>query len=289
MDAMEKIIEIERLVPIASEDLKKLKHLLENMEKNRKPVVAAIGLYNHGKSSILNALIDDLDNRTFKVADKRETKRIEIKDMDDFVYMDTPGIDAREDDDRRVLDAVMDIDAILFVHNPSTGELASKEVEFLHLIRKSFKDVREFADRTIFVLSRIDELEEGEVERVKNKIKSQIKEYLGADIYIKEVSAKRYFKGVKENKNIFIEKSGIVSLMDAIFTIIRLNADKMMASKKEKVIKTIDSIISNLNRRAKKLYKEVNILTQEKQKFESDIFEELWLINSTIEEYKKAL
>lgn len=289
MDIVNKIKEIEKLAPVASSDLKKLKHLLDNIEKNKKTIVGAIGLYNHGKSSILNALIDDLDNETFKVADKRETTKIDIKDMGDFVYMDTPGIDARDDDDKRVLDAIMDIDIILFVHNPSTGELSRKEVEFLNLVKKSFRDVKDFADRTIFVLSRIDEIEESEAERVKNKIKSQIRKYLGVDIYIKEISVKRYFKGRKENKDIFIKKSGITSLRDSIFATIRLNDDRLMASKKEKVIKTIDFIISNLNRRTKKLYEELNVLTQEKQNFESDVFRELKLINSTIEEYKKAL
>ena len=35
--------------------------------------IVVFGLYNHGKSTLLNQLIGDYNNGTFKVADTRET------------------------------------------------------------------------------------------------------------------------------------------------------------------------------------------------------------------------
>lgn len=55
--------------------IKKLYELASRLETRlyTQPTVVCIGAYNHGKSSLLNALTKSYDNTLFKVADKRET------------------------------------------------------------------------------------------------------------------------------------------------------------------------------------------------------------------------
>ena len=61
-------------------DISKINHLIANLDKlqNRpnKLQVAVYGKYNHGKSSLLNVLVNQ---DIFKVADIRET--VEIKEL----------------------------------------------------------------------------------------------------------------------------------------------------------------------------------------------------------------
>ena len=57
---------------INKNELLEIERLESNLKKNEINITC-IGLYNHGKSSLLNVLIDDYDMKTFKTADARKT------------------------------------------------------------------------------------------------------------------------------------------------------------------------------------------------------------------------
>ena len=203
--------------------------------------IAVIGLYNHGKSTLLNALIDDVELKTFKTADKRETTQNKKVQQDNIIYIDTPGLNANEHDDKRALDVVKETDIVIFTHNATVGEFREKEVEFLHMINKYWENPIEFLDRTVFVLTRADEaVDENDVVRVKQKMLEQIKEIFKPkkltnkiisffhDITILETSAIDYIEGKKSNEDELIIESNIKKLKDNI---------NSMANKKQNEIK----------------------------------------------------
>jgi predicted GTPase len=195
--------------------------------------VAVIGLYNHGKSTLLNALIDDFELKTFKTADKRETTQNKKVQINNIVYIDTPGLNANEHDDKRALDVVKETDIVIFTHNATVGELREKEVEFLHMINKYWDNPIEFLDRTIFVLTRADEaIDEDDVIRVKQKILEQIKEIFKpqklTNLTVLQTSAIDYIEGKKSNEDELITESNIKNLKNSI---------NSMASKKQNEIK----------------------------------------------------
>ena len=60
---------------ISHDELKSIK-VLEKAIKGSSVVVTCMGLYNHGKSTLLNTLVKDFEHQTFKTADVRETSKI---------------------------------------------------------------------------------------------------------------------------------------------------------------------------------------------------------------------
>lgn len=178
-----------------------------------KTTVTCMGLYNHGKSTLLNTLIKDFEHKTFKTADVRETALNKTVEYENISFVDTPGLNAQEYDDKRVMDAIKESDINLFVHNLTTGAFIAKEVEFLSTIKRYWLNPKEFIDRTIFVVSRLDqENNEGDIEKTIEEMKKQVFEIFNLEANIIPVSAKNYTKGKKEDKNILIKKSKITEL-----------------------------------------------------------------------------
>src|SRR5699024_11841545 len=68
------------------------------MDQQRLPTITVVGKYNHGKSSLLNALVGETH---FAVADKRQTRCLERAVADGVCWLDAPGLDAdiRSEDD----------------------------------------------------------------------------------------------------------------------------------------------------------------------------------------------
>jgi predicted GTPase len=176
-------------------------------------IVTCMGLYNHGKSSLLNTLIKDIEGETFKTADIRETTKNKKVRYNNITFVDTPGLNAQKNDDKRVMDAVKQSDINIFVHNVNTGEFVATEVEFFHNIINNWKNPKEFIDRTIFVLSRIDEADNDIV--IKDtaiKIKQQIIDIFKVDGYVIPASSKDYIDGIVENEDELVEVSNIPML-----------------------------------------------------------------------------
>ena len=91
------------------------------------PVIAAIGEYNVGKSSLLNALIGE---DIYSVADRRETRQLARHIADGICRLDNSGLDAdmATEDDRRAHRARNQADVLLFLHNVSNGELSPNQL-----------------------------------------------------------------------------------------------------------------------------------------------------------------
>lgn len=94
---------------------------LKNSLNTEKPKIFCIGMQNAGKSSLLNALIDDFENKTFSVSDIRETATTKEVPYKNIIYVDTPGIGHSQKDDNTVYDSIINSDMNLFVHNTEGG------------------------------------------------------------------------------------------------------------------------------------------------------------------------
>ena len=175
--------------------------------------VVVIGIMNHGKSTMLNALIKDEDDSTFKVADRRETQEIQHKECDGICWTDTPGFDADEADDNKALEGITQLEVGLFVHKASTGELHANEVEVLHKLANKREEA--FLKNTCIVLN--DDISDDEkLEFLLDRIDTQLKDFLGRRLEIFPCNPKSYQKGLRENKKILMGKSGITELRDWI-------------------------------------------------------------------------
>ena len=219
--------------------------------------VVCAGLYNHGKSSLLNMLVDDFNEMTFKVADKRETSSIKEIKKDNLLFVDTPGLDALNKDDDVVSKAIKYRDVVMFVHNVATGELVKNEIEFIKNLKK------EYGENVIIVLSRIDQVSEEILYEIENKIKEQLKGIF-YEVKIYKVSVKRYKKGKFENKQLLVQKSGVEKLKNDLFSLntnVRKNRIKQLKSQIEIYV----------NKEKEKITQQISKIKKDKEELKADI------------------
>lgn len=214
---------------------------LKNSLNTEKPKIFCIGMQNAGKSSLLNALIDDFENKTFSVSDIRETATTKEVPYKNIIYVDTPGIGHSQKDDNTVYDSIINSDMNLFVHN-TEGELLEEEVSFLKKIQNGWKNSKEFIDKTIFIISRADLVEPKEIDRLKNRVFIQIEEIFGAKPKIISTSSNDYIQGKTEDELELVKISNIVNLKQDIE---KKNLD-FKKSRKYKINSLIDKTLAEI-------------------------------------------
>jgi len=246
---------------LASHNIQALKDLKLAIEENN-IVVTCMGLYNHGKSTLLNALIKDFENKTFKTADVRETSANKTIQYGNIKFVDTPGLNAKKHDDKRVMDAIKESDINLFVHTVTTGEFVEKEIEFLHNVKKHWKNPQEFIDRTIFVVSRVDKANnEEDIANTIKKMSKQILDIFNTNATIISVSATRYTKGKLENKKLLVKKSNIEILEEMIKNFSDEVSESIRETRKKRLENKYDNLIKQLSSKV-----QINKLEISKQK-----------------------
>ncbi len=270
-------------------DLKVINDLKSSIEDDE-IVVTCMGLYNHGKSSLLNALIKDFKQATFKTADVRKTTRSKKVKYKNLIYRDTPGINAQKNDDKRVMDAVKQSDINIFVHNVNTGEFVAKEMEFFHRIKKHWDNPIEFIERTIFVLSRIDEANSmDDIENTALKIQQQIQEVFSINIQVIPLSSKDYIDGMVEDEKELVEES-MVPVLEK--TIIRLSdnlKESIQQTKQNRLLNHYDNLIKNLKGRLEEQKLELSKLTKEQKKIANAFQKDIGKIETTLQQKYKIL
>ena len=277
----------------ASRDLEVLTRLLNFSDSlNRKKFsVACIGPYNHGKSSLLNALTGSYDDSRFKVEDRRTTDSIQKfvfkRGQNSISYVDSPGLGHSESDEKLALGGILEAGLLLYVHDVSHGELKKDEISYLRFLRNVLVDECLFVKRTIFVLTKKEECS-GDIDSTISAIKRQIFHKNDRDrsgvvssscasyVDIVAVSARSYKKGRLEKKPVLVEKSGLIELeklidkkIDALKSdkerlkaSIKLHYDRVSGSMRE-IISRDEEKLSNLREARDDLYNEIHSLFDE--------------------------
>lgn len=201
---------------------------------NKKPTICAIGLYNSGKSSLLNALTNSFDKSNFSVADVVETKEVKILEYQDFIFVDTPGLNVDKNDDTNAFKGFLQSDIYLFVHNVSTGELHKQEFEYLKKMVENSDD--NFAKNLVIILSQSDGIDRDKIKQVKENIKIQLLNFIDQKsinkMKIIAISSESYIKGCNENKKLLVENSNMELLNQTLNALkSNLTADKNRKNK----------------------------------------------------------
>lgn len=238
--------------------------------------ITCLGLLNHGKSSLLNALVDDSKNETFKVSDGRETRKNKEVNFSDFSYVDTPGLNADNEDNSMALEAIKVSDINLFCHNPNTGGLNQAEKYFLKYISTNWENPAKFLNSTIFVFTNMDKIDAQNLELVKAEITNQIERIFSSnDFKIISVSSKYYKDGLAEDVEVLKEKSNIKNLKkeihsykDSLQNEIFQNRKERLGAKVEKVKEAISGIIAS---KQKQYQEKTELLNKLNSDFNSDL------------------
>jgi len=275
---------------LSKKDLKELKSLKAATESTE-IIVTCMGLYNHGKSTLLNALIKDFEQKTFKTADVRETALNKAKKYKNKIFVDTPGLNAKEHDNKRVLDGIKQSDINLFVHTVTTGEFTESEINFLNKVKKHWKNPQEFIERTIFVISRVDKGESDDVLATINKMKQQIKEIFSTDSLFIPVSALRFINGNKNNKSLLTKKSNIEELENTLEAIaLDSNFIKSITDTRQaRLINYYDSLIKRFNSKLQENKLELTQFKRERDRINKDILRTENTLKTKIESLEEEI
>ena len=179
-----------------------------------KVYIVNAGRMNHGKSSLFNSL---LGKNELAVEDVRCTvENREVPWKDNFILMDTPGLDATDDDNTVAYDGYKKANIILFVHTVMVGELHESEIKAINKM-KEIIGKEYFGKHFCLVLSFRDSVSPEALENIKNASVSTIKTACDTgDFPVFCISNRRYQKGIQENKMGLVALSGIPELIDYI-------------------------------------------------------------------------
>lgn len=200
---------------IVKEYEKKLQSIVSDSDKF---YLVNAGRMNHGKSSLLNSLTGKIDD-FFEVQDRRTTvKNKEYEYAKNVYFIDTPGLNAHDKDNREAVKAYKKANMILFVHNLSVGDIRKEEINDLKTILSCFNDVNSLVNKFILVLTGKDLVQsKDDLDAIKSKILFDIKNEIGIeDFKAFEISNTRYKKGLMTNKEALVKLSGVVELHNYI-------------------------------------------------------------------------
>ena len=240
-----------------------------------KPVIAVCGLMNAGKSYLLNMLTQQIDREYFKTADQRETTANKTLETEQYIYLDTPGLDANAQDDAIAQQGIAEADIVLFVHQPQ-GELDPRELAFLRQLKDSFGKSAKHS--VVIVISKIDKEPESKIDVIDKEIQKQCQEKLGTVFTTFQVSNTRYKTGISQQKDGLIQASHI----DALAQHLKKTTPKIRQARQNKLATSIETLLA-----------EIDTLTQElrdeKAAIQQDISEQFCHFNAQMEQLQAFL
>lgn len=203
-------------MPIVAAKMADIEKLYKEKIENTKPQIMFFGLYNAGKSSLLNELLRD---DVAKVADVPTTDHVDYYNWRGYTIADTPGVGVPIEHEEVTNEAIRKADVVLFVMT-NAGSFEKKEnyVRMKDIIDAGKKIIIVINDKSNFLPQECYE----EMMQVQQKIYDNM---MTLDIdNVKEgftilfVNAKLAHKGRTANKPLLWEKSQIAELESYILS-----------------------------------------------------------------------
>lgn len=190
------------------------KEIAEITKRKKDIYIVNVGTMNHGKSSLFNSL---LETNAFETGDMRVTRQSSAVQLKDNIYLvDTPGLDADDNDDDEAFEAYRKADFLIFVHNPRVGEFHKGEIDHLSRIADIFPSREYFSKHFCLAITFKEEYDDDILTDITNKITADIEKMCkikGFPIFY--VSNSCYDEGLEcggvEGKEL-VEYSGIEKL-----------------------------------------------------------------------------
>lgn len=218
-------------------------HCLERLSTNR-PKIMLYGVYNSGKSTLLNALMGEERAEVDDIPKTFATTRYE---WNGYELLDTPGIDAPAEHERVSREMLEQCQVVLFVVS-TAGSFESKA------IFDAMRDVVHKGKQLLIVLN--DKDGSAQDDPVNETIRGAIQNNLmnvgfsreqAANFRLCVVDAKTALEGRLENEAELVESSGIQGLERAILEEVkRVNGFHIVADLCSYLLKDIDAMITQI-------------------------------------------
>lgn len=226
--------------------LSKLEHASQNLAKD-KLKIALIGGFSEGKTSIAAAWMERLDKSSMNISQQESSNEVKVYEVDDnFVLIDTPGLFGFKEQYNADINAmekykditrkyVSEAHLVLYVMN-STNPIKDSHKDDLNWLFRTL----DLLPRTVFVLSRFDEVADVEDEpsyaqhlQVKrNNVESRLRESIDASdaevaaLSIVAVAANPFDMGT----DYWLERLGQFKTLSHIASLQQATASKIQSS-----------------------------------------------------------
>lgn len=267
-------------------ELTKTKRLLDKVN----PSLMFYGVYNAGKSSLLNAIFGQVKA---SVADVPETHKVTYYRWNNFDLVDTPGVNGPEKDFKISKQELQKHDIIMFVIDDSDSFdsmfVANEIVEIIHQKKP-----------LIIVLNNKQYSKTEVIRNIRNKLYENIKiaasnrnltsveqkyEFISID-------ADTAFRGKRENKKLLIEESNINNLEIMISkNLMEINQTKMLINPINFMINLIEEIRLEIKDKTEEIDKNNSVkLLNEISDIKSEVLSNLQIsIKSEIRRYNEIM
>lgn len=232
-----------------------------NREQHKAVKITCAGIYNSGKSSVLNVLTG---GEHFKVGDIPTTATIDEFEYNGRVYVDTPGLNANNFDNETARKAFKDADVILFISNMRSGGLNAAEADYLKQLSDILGGIENLKNQVIFAMSNMHQVSEDSVKTITLEHAKNIETALG---FMPEkvliYDAVTYESGVNSENNELIDSSGVVALKDEITTVAKQVSEKSNAIRRERIVAKETALEKAISRAADTLDLKISKLTEQ--------------------------
>ena len=241
-----------------------------------KPRVVNAGLLNAGKSTLFNAICGQQE--LFAMAGARRTVKRQAEKLCDFVLVDTPGLDATEEDEKEAFEVYRHSQVILFAHSAIKGEFEAMEIAFLKQLRDLYPD-RQLRKKSIIPVITKSANISGDIDKVVNKIRQQWQQAMGVTPeVIYAVRAKTHLKGLAEDKELLCQHSQVPALIDHIQTVIADVSDHQKALFRRRINDEIDGLVKLLDRA-------ITRQQEKRDKARKQVEKQISLINADVKDF----
>lgn len=184
--------------PELTEKFNPIQDQFEDKRSQPDASIMVYGVYNAGKSTLINALIGE---EVAATGDIPLTDKVDAYHWNNILILDTPGVDAPLAHEKVTREQMLKADAIIFVANPSGAAEEEKTLQVLIEILQAKKQL-------FLVLNEKDKMDVEEFTRLKNDIRSRLQA--------------------------LAEEKGMQEVLHNI-PILRVNAEMALQAKREKI------------------------------------------------------
>jgi len=267
-------------------DLMKIKDLLDKVN----PSLMFYGVYNAGKSSLLNAIFGEVKA---SVADVPETHKVTYYRWNNFDLVDTPGVNGPEKDFKISKQELQKHDIIMFVIDDSDSFdsmfVANEIIEIIYQKKP-----------LIIVLNNKQYSEPEVIKNIRNKLYENVRiaainknlTFIEQKYEFISIDANMAFKGKKEDKKLLIEESNISNLEIMISKNLKeINETKMLINPINFMVSLIDKVRSEIKDKTEEIDKNNSFkLLKEISDIKSEVLSNLQIsLRSEIRRYNEIM
>lgn len=269
-----------------------IQEVFEDKKTKSDAVIMVYGVYNAGKSTLINTLLGREEAATDDIP---LTDKVSAYRWSSYSILDTPGVDAPIEHEQVTNVQMLKADAIIFVVDPvGTAEEAKTLLVLM--------DLQEAGKQVFLVMNEKKPISEEEFIKLKDQLRERLQLMAGErglldilkNIPIVKINAKRALQGKLKNQPKLVEHSGYAAFEKQLREFLQsISPDDIYGRLKSQLVTFLNEYVATLNDRSKsdlvkkydRLIRDIGI---EKTKLRHDIERELLRHKTNIYDRSKA-